>query len=347
MTLLVGRKILLFGIGFYDYETAIADEFRQLGASVRVEDERPPALRGRLAPVRRKLLPVSEAEVARHRAAMLARARADGPLDYILVIKGELLDEPFLNALREAQPHARLISYQWDSMARYPALVARQALFDRVLTFDQTDSAAHPGFILRPTFYRPEILTAASAVAPSVDLCFVGWLHHDRLQQVEALRAQARALGLSAFFYLFTGLRTAVGLHLKGKGDDVRWRPLSFAHYAKHIADCRIIIDLPHPQQTGLTMRALEAVGTGKKLLTTSRDVLLYDFYRPENFSVIDADNPVIDPGFLQSPAVPLPADMAERYSLRAWALDVLGLTEPGDFLRSVPVSSDAVARSA
>lgn len=333
---LAGRKVLLIGIGFYDYEAAIADEFRHLGAEVHVEDERPAALRNRLAPLRRKFLPMSDGEQARYLDQLLTRARQRGPFDYILIIKGELLDAAFITALRAAQPCARIISYQWDSMERYPELVERQSLFDRVLTFDHADNARYPNFILRPTFFRPEIVAAtrAPAAAPPVDFCFVGWLHHDRLQQVEVLRRQIRELGLSSFFYLFTGLRTGLQLKLTGQGKDVYWRPLPFARYAEQIAACRVIIDLPHPQQTGLTMRALEAVGTGKKMMTTSKDVALYDFYSPEQFSIIDAHNPRIDPTFLAAALPPLPPELVDSYSLRAWALDILGLTAPRPFLR-------------
>lgn len=334
---LAGRRILLIGIGFYDYETAIADEFRRLGAQVQIEDERPPALRNCLAPLRRKFWAVTDAEHARHLDQILARAKANGPFDYVLIIKGELLDAGFIGALRAAQPGARLISYQWDSMARYPELIERQALFDRVLTFDHADHARYPHFLLRPTFFRPEIVAAAQASAsavPAVDFCFVGWLHHDRLRQIETLRRQIRNLGMAAFLYLFTGMRTALQLKLGGRGEDVYWRPLSFARYAEQIAACRIIIDLPHPHQSGLTMRALEAVGTGKKMVTTSRDVTLYDFYSPEQFLIVDPQDPRIDPAFLAAPVLPLPATLVESYSLRAWALDILGVTAPPPFLR-------------
>jgi hypothetical protein len=286
--------------------------------------------------LRRKFLPVSPAEQARYLNQLLTNARAHGPFSDILVIKGELLAPEFITALRAINPGVQLISYQWDSLERFPELVQRQTLFDRVLTFDQADHAHYDNFLLRPTFYRPEIVTAACAATdvPMVDFCFVGWLHHDRLQQVEALRAQIRDLGLSSFFYLFTGMRTALQLKLARRGEDVHWRALPFERYAEQIARCRVIIDLPHPRQTGLTMRALEAVGTGKKMITTAGDVTLYDFYSPEQFSIIDPAAPRIDPAFLAAPVTPLPQKIAASYGLRAWALDIIGVTEPGGFLR-------------
>lgn len=329
---LVGQRVLLIGIGFYDYEAAIVAEFRALGAEVVVENEQPPEMRGKLAPLRRRLMPDMSTPLRRHREVMLARARSAGRLDHVVVIKGTLLDQTFIEALRAAQPAACFTAYHWDSMARYPDLVRRQSLFDRVLTFDHADAAAHPEFILRPLFFRPE-LQASRPAATSVDLCFVGWLHHDRLRQVETIRNQAKALGLSTFFYFFTGLWTGVSLCFGGRGRDVHIRPLPFARYVEKVSAAKIIVDLPHPLQTGLTMRAIEAVGAGKKLMTTARGIEAYDFYRPENIAVLDAERLQIDTTFIAGHQVELPAETIERYSLNIWSREVLGIAGSAPFV--------------
>jgi len=166
MTPLAGQKLLLIGIGFYDYEAAIATEFRALGAEVWIENEQPPGARGVLAPLRRRLSSGGQGAqpaLRRHQEAILDRARSRGPLDHVVVIKGTLLDEDFLLRLRDEQPRARLTAYHWDSMARFPDLMRRQALFDRVLTFDHAD-ASQFGFVLRPLFYRPELSRARQSV---------------------------------------------------------------------------------------------------------------------------------------------------------------------------------------
>jgi len=340
---LAGQKILLIGIGFYDYEAAIAAEFRDLGAEVWVEDERAPEMRGRLAPLRRRLFPDVEGALRRHRAAMLARATAVGRIDHVVVIKGTLLDEPFLKALRDLQPDARFTAYHWDSMARYPDLIRRQALFDQVFTFDHADAAREPRFILRPLFYRPDLCRDGLGER-TIDLCFVGWLHHDRLKQVEAIRTQARALGLTTFVYFSTGLWTSLKLHLASKGQGVHSRPLAFNRYVEKSSEARAILDLPHPQQTGLTMRAIESIGAKRKLITTAAAIRAYDFYHPENIHVLDPAEPVIEPAFLDSPPAALAPELMARYSLRAWALDVLGITKPANFLRTAISAFDTSA---
>lgn len=330
MRALAGRKILLIGIGFYDYEAAIAAEFRAQGAQVWVETEQPPAARG----LRHRLRNTAGRALRDHHAALLDRAQLIGPLDDVVIIKGATLNEAFLTSLRATQPTARLIAYHWDSMARFPDLIQRQALFDRVLTFDHADAATHPSFRLRPLFFRPELRAARPAGNP-IDLCFVGWLHHDRLAQIEAIRDQAKTLGLSSVFYLSTGLKTWAQLQFSGRGRDVHTRPIAFADYVHATARARAVVDLPHPLQTGLTMRAVEAIGAGKKLLTTARDIGAYADFTEDTVQILDPDRPIIDPSFIDAPIIPAPEHGIERYSLRAWALDVLGVTEPGPFLNA------------
>lgn len=323
---LAGQRVLLIGIGFYDYESAIAAELLSLGAEVRIEDERPPEMRGRLKTLRGQLRPTMTTAVARHHAAMLQRARANGPVDRVVVIKGAMLDEDFLCALRDALPSARFIAYHWDSMARYEHLIRRQRLFDRVLTFDHADAEAHPGFILRPLFFRPELTQPSPEAMPKLDISFVGWLHHNRLAQVEAIRTQAERLELSGFYYLSTGSWTRLKLELAGRARDVRSKPMAFNSYAAVVAASDVILDLPHPEQTGLTMRAIEAIGSGKKLITTSSSIKKYDFYRPENIFVIDSEAPYLDPDFLSSSKTAIPKEIIARYTLRSWVLEVCGM---------------------
>jgi hypothetical protein len=54
------------------------------------------------------------------------------------------------------------------------------------------------------------------------------------------------------------------------------------------------VLDIQHPRQTGLTMRTLEALGAGKKLVTTNVQVKEYDFYDERQVRVVDRMNPSV-----------------------------------------------------
>lgn len=86
----------------------------------------------------------------------------------------------------------------------------------------------------------------------------------------------------------------------------------------------RIIIDVQHPKQTGLTMRCFEALGAKRKLITTNTCIQGYDFYHPDNILIVDRQNPVIPASFYNVPYREIPDNIYVKYSLDNWIKIVL-----------------------
>ena len=320
---LAGRRILLIGIGFYDYEKCIADRLRERGAELTVFEDLPLRLReGVYAAFARRFRWDTRDLVARHEASMLEVAERQ-KFDQVIVIKGVGLSVPFLKALRERLPAAEFVLYQWDSMARLEGIQERLPLFDRVLTFDRLDALANPSFQFRPLFYRNG--PAAAPVKEDLDISFVGWLHSDRLEAIRRMQALAAASGLRSHVYLFTGWLTWFKLLLRGNSRDIHLRPLGYAELMRINTRSRCIYDLPHAAQSGLTMRTIEALGLGKKIVTSATDVIHYDFCSKENVSLIATSGPAFDVEFVRRPGVPVADTVLRRYALDAWLDDVVG----------------------
>ena len=103
-----------------------------------------------------------------------------------------------------------------------------------------------------------------------------------------------------------------------------RFDKMSAVDIANIVDNTKIVLDIQHPKQTGLTMRTIEMIGMNKKLITTNESIKKYDFYNPGNVMVIDRDKVVIPYDFLDSAYIPLPKDIYEKYSLKSWILEVL-----------------------
>lgn len=86
----------------------------------------------------------------------------------------------------------------------------------------------------------------------------------------------------------------------------------------------RILLEIEHPNQTGLTIRAFDAIGASRKLATTNPRIQDYDFFEPENVCVIDRKDPRISPSFSDAPYKRLPPAIYRKYSLAGWMDDVL-----------------------
>lgn len=214
--------------------------------------------------------------------------------------------------------------YQWDSQNRLAGLAERLPLFDRVLTFDRLDHLAHPEWSFRPLFYRERGTQAAQPA--DTDILFIGLLHSDRLRYVRRMEADAKRHGLSTRVYLFTGAFTWLKLRLRGQAHGVHVRPLSYGKLMEVTRRARCVLDLPHPSQSGLSMRAIETLGLGLKLITTSADIVNYDFYRPQNIRVIgDAEgDEVVTRAFVEAPRAPVPGEVVQSYSLDVWIDEVV-----------------------
>jgi hypothetical protein len=320
-----GKRILLIGIGFYDYEATIVERLRRHGATVQVFFDLPVILRrGALASALRRA-DVKALDIIKLHERRILRATRAVSYDFVLIIKSSGLRTEFLQALRHQQSRAEFILYLWDSLARILGIEERIPYFDRILTFDRRDSAARPDLQFRPLFYREDSRPVAvcSADQDRVDLCCVGWLHSDRLQMIRRIQSLAHLQGMSVFVYLYSGVFTSLKLALAGNSRDVHFRPLPYHRVMEMNRRASVIVDLPHAEQSGMTIRAIEAVGLGKKLMTTAGDVVNYDFFSEENVQLLRPDDLRLDRAFARNPAAPVSEEIRHRYSLDAWLEDV------------------------
>lgn len=325
MNTFAGKRILFIGIGFYDYEARIVERLRRYGATVQVFFDLPVILRrGVLASALRCADVKALDFIKLHERRILRSARAV-PYDFVLIIKCSGLRLEFLQALRRQQPRAEFILYEWDSLARITGIEACIPYFDRILTFDRRDSAARPGLQFRPLFYREDSRSAPVCPAGQgrVDLCCVGWLHSDRLEMIRRIQSLAHSQGMSFYVYLYSGVFTSLKLALARNARNVHFRPLPYHKVMEMNRRASVIVDLPHAEQSGMTMRTIEAVGLGKKLMTTAGDVVNYDFYSEENVQLLRPDDLRLDRAFICTPPAPVSENIRRRYSLDAWLEDV------------------------
>ena len=90
------------------------------------------------------------------------------------------------------------------------------------------------------------------------------------------------------------------------------------------LEDTVSVVDIEHPNQSGLTIRTIEAVFSGRKLITTNSDIANYDFYDKNNILIIDRKNPVIPNGFLEGKVTEMKSNMVDKYSIKGWLMELL-----------------------
>lgn len=99
---------------------------------------------------------------------------------------------------------------------------------------------------------------------------------------------------------------------------------MSVSDISQVIDESRIILDIQHPKQSGLTMRTIEMIGMNKKLITTNQNIKKYDFYDPKNVAVVDRKKINISEDFLNATYAPIPKKIYEKYSVESWLIEIL-----------------------
>jgi hypothetical protein len=321
---LKGLRILIIGIGFYDYEDAIVGLLTKYGANVVSYTDQPNLLSfGLLTPILKRVEVLKKLLIKHHEKKILDYCSRIN-FDKVLIIKGTGLSLGFIRELRSKQKNSEFILYQWDSLARLPGIQEKFPFFDRLLTFDRLDTLKNAELTFRPLFYRSEILK--NSLTLSIDIAFIGWLHADRLKAMNKLELMAKNNGLTYYIYLYTGFLTWFRLFLKGQANNVHFLSLNYKRLQDINSKSRVIYDVPHQEQSGLTMRVIEALGARKKIVTTSLDIVNYNFYSKNNIHIIDLLEPNISINFINGAADYHNDDILYKYSLECWLADVFNV---------------------
>ena len=329
VTDITGKKILFFSPAFFAYENMIADKMREMGAEVDMYD-----VRSVTGAFQRALLKISPAIFngrSKRYYESIIEQNNDKDYDYILIVKCDMTPESILKKFREVYPNAKMCLNLWDSIDNIPGVTKKFKYFDTMHSFDPVDCKKIEGLKLRPLFFGDAFRKPAREGKYKYDISFLGTVHSDRFAVVKAVREIANAAGLSQYWFLYLQSKFIYKLYkltkkeFKGTTEaDFSFDKRSASEIAEVVDESRIILDIQHPKQTGLTMRTIEMIGMNKKLITTNKTITEYDFYNPNNIAVIDRHDVKIDMDFLQKPYEPLDPAVYEKYSLTSWILEVL-----------------------
>ncbi len=246
----------------------------------------------------------------------------------IFIIQGEGLTPRFLMWLRMKNPNIPMIYYLWDSIKNKPKLKENFPYFDRVITFDSQD-AKRMKIEFVPLFFSPEFKNTKN-IKGIYDLSFVGSLHGDRGPLLKFLKKKSNHLNL--FIYLYSPsrwiyyLRRLFNKNLLGVDSNyLFFKQLPYNKVQKIFLQSQAILDIHNINQSGLTMRTIEALSLGKKIVTTNVNIKQYDFYNPHNVLILNRDHFHIPTSFFKTPFKPIHKKIIDRYSLESFYQKTIG----------------------
>ena len=323
--ILLNKKILLFSQFFFGYENKIAEKMREFGAEVSLYDEMSVT-----KTIERAFLKISprffSVKTERYYFEILEKEK-EKSYDYVLFIDCEMPTIKILKAYKKVFQNARFCLYMWDSLDNLIGVKEKIKYFDFVSTFDRKDAKdCKIGF--RPLFYADEYRGNNELELYDYDLTFIGTIHSDRYAIIKNLMETTRKMFVYPFlqsrfiYYFYKITKTEFrNTHI----DDFKFNKIDSKTLAKLVRGSRVVLDIQHPRQTGLTMRTIEMIGMKKKMVTTNEDIVNYDFYCEDNICIINRNNPVIPDVFFKTKYKEIPENVYEYYSIGQWILGVLG----------------------
>lgn len=319
------KNILFFSVQTFNLEVEIKNKLEELGACVTYFDERPANnnfIKGILR-IKRNLVQI---RINKYYEKILIDISSI-KFDYLFVNRGEIIPEFFLERFRVNQPNCKFIFYTWDSFSNNPNPIKILKYFDRKFTFDSSDALKYK-IQFRPLFFIDgyKKINDLNISTYKYDLLFLGTAHSDRYKISSAIVDFCKQNELTSFCYYYMHGRLVYlykyifdQTFKKFDYKKLSFKSLTSLQILDLYLNSNVILDINHPGQKGLTMRTFEAIGAGKKLITTNSEVKKYCFYKAQNIFVIDRDRIELSKSFFESKYEPISYDVYNRMSIEGW----------------------------
>jgi len=321
--ILKDQRILIISPKFFGYENRIVEQLKQFASFVEWLDDRPSNS------IFVKLIMRYFPFLYKKYISDYYKKNINGFFTQIFIISAESLSYKNISYLKEKTKAKKIILYMYDSMRNKKRLLPVIKYFDKCLTFDPDDAKKY-NFIFRPLFFSSGF-KKENNISNKYDVSFIGTGHSDRVKIIENIKLQCEKLGLSYYFYLF--LQSPLIFYFykvfrRKMFKDIKkqyfhYKPLEYNNYIFISEHSKVVIDIEHPKQKGLTMRTIEMLGKEKKLITTNSNIKEYDFYNDTNICIIDRNNPIIDKKFFEDKYIILPEQIYYKYSINGWLEDI------------------------
>lgn len=278
-------KVLFVGLDYHDYTRNLVAEMEAQGAEVTFVDIQPRSL---FFKVFRTLARSWYDAFLRCYHAKKLRAAMATRFDRVIFLQAHQVGLGLLAEIRALQPSVPFVLYNWDSLSTHNYL-PQTKYFDEVFTFDRADAERH-GFHYLPLFGSREMQALRRDRARPRNVYVVGNIvNPKRYEAIRAFKAYCKQNGIS--FHCFMKISPVVYLHLLRAGKvprGVSLRSIDQKKFHRMIEHSSAVFDFANHQQSGHTMRTIENLVCGKKIITNNTWVRKEAFFSEDRIMVYE-----------------------------------------------------------
>ncbi len=315
------KKILFIGLPYHTYTAEIDAELQAQGHSVSFHDIQPRDLLMKTLRVTARA--AYQRRLDAHHLRILAAERGKR-YDMVLFIQAHQMAPATLAALKRDQPSAEFVLYNWDSVSNHDYRPHLHA-FDRAYTFDPQDARTQ-GIGYLPLFCIRAFQGLQKREQQREAIYFVGNIVSvQRYRAIQAFKRFCMQEGITFNSYLACTPYVMTWLLRAGHWpSDVSTRSIDHARFIDMIETATTVFDFANHKQSGYTMRTMENLCAGKKIITGNPGIQAEPFYSADRILVFDGLDFSGVKAFLNTPLKAPEADFPE-FHLRSFVARLVG----------------------
>lgn len=325
------NRILLIAPIFYNYHIEIKKELEAQGYIVDFYDDRPSTnvFAIGLIKLKKRLM---ERSIDNYITKIINDTK-DKVYKDVFIINNVAFEKRHIEKLKSNHCEARFILYLWDAVENYIHNKEVISCFDRVFSFDPKDCKEYQLEFL-PLFYTDKYKEIKEKQEAKIyDLISICTAHPIRYPLLNDLKKYClnNEIKLFSYLYLATPLlyvynKLFVKAFKKAKIKEFQFKPLTENEIVNIMSKTEAVFDICNKNQNGLTMRTIETLGAGKKLITTNQMIKDYDFYIPNNILIITNKNDLKKiEDFLNKETKIVKEEILTKYELKNWVKYIIG----------------------
>lgn len=229
----------------------------------------------------------------------------------LIIIHASTITPPVVKYIRKKEPNIRIIVWYWNPVDKSVRLDEFKGLGVEIWSFDEKDCKKYKLRNNTQYYFKDIVLPKKD---DNLDIFFIGG-NKGRIENLLNLKNKLDDMDISNYFHI-----TQTGKKNQNYREFYSSR-ISYNEVLNYIASCKVIVDFVSDNQTGLTLRPLEALFFKKKLITNDKSIENRDFYNKNNIFILGKDDLSTLPNFVKSTYINLDTKIIEKYDFDKWLL--------------------------
>jgi hypothetical protein len=308
-------KTLILSNSFFGYAESIKKELTRKGHTVTLCDTRPKSFFFKAI---LRFFPSYSFFLVR---ANIKKIGIIENINYVLIIKGEGVSKKLIEQLKYNNPKLVVSLYLWDSAEVWPYAKYLSNFADRTFTFDFKDSESF-GWKYKPLF-ADFVVNRNISSNKIFKYSFIASNHTIRQNYVRSFFVSNDVKTSFTYFYFQNSVICSINIFLRAF-DSLLKRcifsdiALSRSSLFRIFSESQAVLDVTNPGQTGLTMRTIECLVSGIKIVTNNEHIKKSNLYHESRVFVL-GENLRVSNDFLETNFLPIPKNVSDEYLVENW----------------------------